>query len=42
LAARSLIPSRRDIRGSATINRKILGDVSATLNTELEHNEGRR
>jgi hypothetical protein len=41
LSARSLIPTRRDIRGSATFNRKILGDVSATLNTELEHSQGR-
>jgi hypothetical protein len=41
LAARSLVGSRRDIRGSATFNRKILGDVSATLNTELEHTEGK-
>ena len=40
LAARSLIGSRRDVRGSAIINRQILGDVSATLNTELEHSEG--
>ncbi|HUP66738.1 MAG TPA: TonB-dependent receptor [Sphingomicrobium sp.] len=41
LAARSLIGTKRDIRGSATINRKILGDVSATFNGELEHQEGR-
>ena len=41
LAARSLIGTRRDVRGSATVNRQILGDVSATLNTELEHSEGR-
>ena len=41
LAARSLLPSKRDIRGAATFNRTILGDVSATLNTEIEHNEGR-
>jgi hypothetical protein len=41
LAARSLIGTKRDLRGSVTVNRKILGDVSATLNTELEHNEGR-
>ncbi len=40
LAARSLIGSRRDVRGSATFNRQIFGDVSATLNTELEHSEG--
>ncbi len=41
LAARSLIGTKRDVRGSATFNRQILGDVSATLNTELEHQEGR-
>ena len=41
LAARSLVPTSRDIRGSATFNRTILGDVSGTLNTELEHKEGR-
>jgi hypothetical protein len=41
LAARSLIGTRRDIRGGAIFNRQILGNVSATLNTELEHSEGR-
>ncbi|HEX8938506.1 MAG TPA: TonB-dependent receptor [Sphingomicrobium sp.] len=41
LAARSLVGTKRDIRGSATFNRQILGNVSATLNTELEHVEGR-
>ena len=40
LAARSLIGSSRDIRGSATVNRQVLGNVSATLNTELEHSQG--
>src|SRR6478752_8866241 len=40
LSARSLTGSRRDIRGSATFNRTIFGDVSGTLNTELEHVEG--
>ncbi|MEO7564110.1 MAG: TonB-dependent receptor [Sphingomicrobium sp.] len=39
--ARSLIGSRRLVRGSATVNRTILSDVSATLNAELEHVEGR-
>ncbi|GAA4710759.1 TonB-dependent receptor plug domain-containing protein [Sphingomonas lutea] len=38
--ARSLIGSRRLVRGTATINRS-LGDVSATLNTELQHSSGR-
>ena len=41
LAARSLLPSKRDIRASGTFNRNILGDVSATLNTEVEHVDGR-
>ena len=38
---RSLIGSRRLVRGSVTANRTILDDVSATLNGELEHSEGR-
>jgi hypothetical protein len=41
LRARSLIGTKRDVRGSAIFNRQILGDVSATLNAEIEHNEGR-
>jgi hypothetical protein len=41
LNARSLVGTKRDIRGSAILNRQVLGDVSATLNTELEHTEGR-
>ncbi|MFL6764024.1 MAG: TonB-dependent receptor [Sphingomicrobium sp.] len=41
LGARSLVARKRDVRGSATFNRQIFGDVSATLNTELEHSEGR-
>ncbi len=41
LAARSLVGSGRSLRGSATFNRQVLGTVSATLNTELEHTEGR-
>jgi hypothetical protein len=40
LAARSLVPSKRDIRASGTFNRQIFGDVSATLNTEVEHTQG--
>ena len=40
LAARSLIGRKRDVRGSAIVNRQILGDVSATFNGELEHSEG--
>ena len=41
LAARSLIGTKRQLRGGATFNRQVLGNVSATLNTELEHDEGR-
>jgi hypothetical protein len=42
LAARSLIGTRRNVRGSATFNRVVFGNVSGTLNTEVEHIEGRR
>ena len=41
LAARSLVGSNTDLRGSATINRTVFGNVSGTLNAELEHSEGR-
>jgi iron complex outermembrane recepter protein len=41
LAARSLVGTKQDYRGSATLNRNILGNVSATLNGELEHVDGR-
>jgi hypothetical protein len=41
LAARSLVGRSRDIRGSATFNRTVFGNVSGTLNAELEHSEGR-
>jgi hypothetical protein len=41
LRARSLIGTKRDVRGSAIFNRQVLGNVSATVNAELEHNEGR-
>lgn len=40
-AARSLIASKLDLRAASVINRTILGDVGATLNTEVEHNEGK-
>ena len=40
LAARSLVARNRDVRASATINRTVFGNVSGTLNTELEHSEG--
>ncbi len=39
--ARSLTGSRREIRAGATVNRTILGNVGATFNGELEHNDGR-
>jgi hypothetical protein len=41
LRARSLVGTKRDIRASTVVNRTIFGDVSATMNAELEHNEGR-
>jgi hypothetical protein len=41
LAARSLVGRNRDVRGSATFNRTVFGNVSGTLNAELEHSEGR-
>ena len=40
LAARSLIGTKRQLRGAATFNRQVLGNISATLNTEVEHDEG--
>ena len=39
--ARSLIGSKRDVRAAAVVNRTILGDVAATVNTEVEHINGR-
>jgi hypothetical protein len=41
LAARSLIGTKRDVRGSTVINRTVLGNVAGTLNAEVEHSEGR-
>ena len=41
LAARSLLPSKRDIRAGGVFNRTVFGDVSGTLNTEVEHTDGR-
>jgi len=40
-SARSLVGQKGDVRGAVTVNRQILGNVSATLNTELEHVSGR-
>jgi hypothetical protein len=41
LAARSLVPSKRDIRAGGVFNRTVFGDVSGTLNTEVEHVDSR-
>ena len=38
---RTLVGSRNDIRLSATHNRTILGDVSATINGEVERDKGK-
>ena len=38
---RTLIGSRRQLRANLTHNRQVFGDVSATLNGELEHSTGR-
>ena len=38
--ARSLLASQFKVRGNGTINRQILGDVSATFNGEAEHDAG--
>jgi hypothetical protein len=40
-AFRTLTGSRRYLRGSATLNRQIFGDVSGTFNGEVEDNVGR-
>ena len=40
-SARTLIGSRNLLRGSMTVNRTVFTDVSATVNAEAEHNEGR-
>ena len=40
-AFRTLTGSRRYVRGSATLNRQLFGDVSATFNGEVENNVGR-
>jgi hypothetical protein len=40
-AFRTLNGSRRYVRGSATLNRQVFGDVSATFNGEVEDNVGR-
>ncbi len=40
-SARTLVGSKQLLRGAATVNRTIWGDVGATLNAEVEHNQGR-
>ena len=40
-SARTLIGSRKLLRGGTTVNRTVFTDVSATFNAEAEHNEGR-
>lgn len=40
-SSRTLLASRRLVRAGTTINRTVLGNVAATLNTEVEHNDGR-
>lgn len=40
-SARTLVGSKHLLRGAATVNRTIWGDVGATLNAEVEHNQGR-
>lgn len=41
LEARSLVGTKRDVRASSTFNRQLSDKVSGTLNTELEHTDGR-
>ena len=38
---RTLVGSQRLVRGGVVINRNVLGDVSATVNGEASHTEGR-
>ena len=41
LEARSLVGRRRDVRASGTFNRQLSDRISGTLNTEVEHTDGR-
>ena len=41
LAARSLVGTKRDLRGSAVLSRTVFGNATGTLNAEVEHNDGR-
>ena len=38
---RSLVGTRRLVRGSVTATRTVLGDVGATVNAEVEHSDGK-
>jgi hypothetical protein len=38
---RTLVGSQRIVRGGVVLNRSVLGDVSATVNGEASHSEGR-
>ena len=40
-SARTLTGSKKTLRAGTTINRTVFGNVSGTVNTEVEHNEGR-
>jgi hypothetical protein len=40
-SARTLIGSKKLVRGSSTLNRTVFGDVSATVNGEVQYDEGR-
>ena len=40
LADRTLVATKRDLRAGTTFNRQMFGNVSATLNTEVEHTDG--
>jgi iron complex outermembrane recepter protein len=40
-SARTLIGSKKLVRGTTTLNKTVLGDVGATVNAEVEYNEGR-
>jgi hypothetical protein len=40
-SARTLIGSKQLVRGTTTLNKTVLGDVSATVNAEVEYSEGR-
>ena len=40
-AARTLVGSKKLIRGSSTLNKAVLGDVSATVNAEVQYDDGR-